>query len=91
MGANIRMTIVAIAIWGIEMFVWNRNTEILFPMNVSRNAIAMMTVMALVAHAPEEHARVLRNFETELAILREGADPHFRVGEAPIGDVSAGA
>ena len=51
----------------------------------------MMTVMALVAHAPEEHARVLRNFETELAILREGADPHFRVGEAPIGDVSAGA
>lgn len=54
------------------------------------NAIAMMTVMALVGHAEEDHARVLRNFETELAILREGADPHFRVEEAPTGDVSAG-
>ncbi|MEE1377337.1 MAG: TetR/AcrR family transcriptional regulator [Oribacterium sp.] len=55
------------------------------------NAIAMMTVMSLIGHAEEDHERVFRDFETEIAILREGADPHFRVEEAPTGDVSAGA
>ena len=55
------------------------------------NAIAMMTVMALVGHAEEDHARILRNFDTELAVLREGADPHFRAEEASTGEVSAGA
>ena len=54
------------------------------------NAIAMMTVMALVGHVEEDHARVLRIFETELAILREGADPHFCPKEKPTGEVSAG-
>lgn len=50
------------------------------------NAIGMMTAMALVAHAPEEHAGLLQNFETGLAILREGADPHFCPKEGAAGD-----
>lgn len=50
------------------------------------NAIGMMTAMALVAHAPEEHAGLLQNFETGLAILREGADPHFCPKKGAAGD-----
>lgn len=54
------------------------------------NAIAMMTVMALVGHTKEHHARILQNFEMELTVLREGADPHFCPEEASAGEVSAG-
>ena len=54
------------------------------------NAVAMMTLMALVGHAKEHHARILQNFEMELAVLREGADPHFSREEEPAGEVSAG-
>lgn len=54
-------------------------------------AIAMMTLMALIGHAKEHHERILQNFEMEIAVLREGADPQFRAEEEPAGEVSAGA
>ncbi len=54
-------------------------------------AIAMMTLMALIGHAKEHHERILRNFEMEIAVLREGADPQFRTEEEPAGEGNAGA
>ncbi|HCS67952.1 MAG TPA: hypothetical protein DIW34_07215 [Oribacterium sp.] len=41
------------------------------------NAIAMMAILALIGHSEAKHAEILQSFETKLAILREGADPHF--------------
>lgn len=45
------------------------------------NAIAMMAVLALIGHSEARHAQILQGFEKKLAIIREGADPHFHASE----------
>ena len=53
------------------------------------NAIGMMAILELVGHPEARHEEILQNFESKLAILREGADPHFRMTEERNGETSS--